>query len=376
MNKVFIIIYCIIISTSSCQSNKDKYKEVKTIHTSSSLKFEIDTTTNIWGDADSIKKRCLTEVLHYKQTDYVAYLHDRDMKVDVFNLSNMQLYTTYDFSIEQEKYNEVNALVLASPDSIFIIQFNRISLLYKNQIINQWLINTDTNAINCIDNLENTSYSFDSKRNELFLTQYRCSSDFDNFDYFKSSPFQLFSISTSNSRIPNITYSTKFFENYYGFLNKAYVSSDIDNIYISYAIDPNIYIINKSTLKQRCVGGRSSYQKHNIKPLDNRFKDISEVKIKHASISNKYMEVYPDQFRKLYYRPYIDERPEKKNNGLYTTNKDNRQILMVFDSSFQLINEIVFEQNNKIKSKLLIKRDGVYFKSENGYKVIKTIQGN
>lgn len=357
----------------SC-TNINKYKEEETKVSINKKSFQITKNVVLFDTSFSERKIIRSNIVNIDGNDFISYINLENSLLVVYSITYKEVLQKHKINFEVEKYENVNTIILHNLDSIFILQFNRIILVNKDKIINQWSINQDTNSINCIDNLDYNSFYYDNNSNELTLQQYCCTCDFDSINFFKESPIIFYNISKNTYRLPNIQYSNKYFVDYYGYMNKVYISSDETNTYLSYAIDPNIYIIDRKTLKQKIVGGKCSFQKREALSLSNKYSDskYSEKKIQHITLSHFYGKIIIDNFRHLYYRFYLDDLPEKNDKNMFTQFKDKRIVLMIFNTDWQVINEIPFEPSQNIKPQITyVTKEGLYIKSTKNYILIK-----
>ena len=60
----------------------------------------------------------------------------------------------------------------------------------------------------------------------------------------------------------------------------------------------------------------------------------------HLILSPLYFELFWDPYRKLYYRFFSKEQPEKDEKGFYSIFSKKPLVLMVFDENFNVIDEL------------------------------------
>jgi len=90
---------------------------------------------------------------------------------------------------------------------------------------------------------------------------------------------------------------------------------------------------------------RSRYQLKEIEPLT--FKSTPRTKdmlMKHADLSGEYTHLVWDPYRNVYYRFFKHFRPEKKENGFYTTYMDDVISVIVASENFEIIGEFMLPE--------------------------------
>ena len=107
----------------------------------------------------------------------------------------------------------------------------------------------------------------------------------------------------------------------------------------SFQADPNIYIVNRSTAEVSVKPGQSTFHTP-IQVMSLKYKDDSNKKMAHLTVSPVYLELFWDKYRKLYYRFFLKEQPERNPDGTYNAWHNKKTILMVFNEDFTLLKEI------------------------------------
>lgn len=375
MKKLIIrcLVYLSILFFIACLKG-NKYKEAPTIRKSINQPFKVYKNVFLFDSLFTDKKKALSRVVNIDGNDFISFIRRKDSSLIVYNLSDKKAYTQHKINFEEEEYLPLVSTCIVNKDSIFTLQFNRICLVHNDSIVKTWVINNDTNAINCIDDMDYSSIYFDRQLNELELQQYCCSENNDDIAFFKQSPVTYFNINTEKFRTPNITYSKMYLENYYGFLNQVRLSNDAIYTYLSYPIDPNIYRINRKTLEQTIIGGKSVYQNENTKPFETKYKsdEFNEKKIQHLTLSQMYLGVIIDAYRNLFYRLYSKDLSEKNEKGLFNTSKDKGMVLQIFNNKFELLQEIPFDSSDNIGFiNIAVTKEGLYLKSDEEFILIK-----
>ncbi len=359
---LLLMIFC------ACNSNKKEYKELSTIHHNEKVNYTIGKIKLFDSVTSLMEKYALSNFYTKNDTEFVAFMNRLDTCFYVYNISTKKIKKKYPI-----KNINISNSHIYNTDSVFLFEFDAVYLL-TDLGIKRWGINLDTNSVTCIDFLDNNRAYFDSKKQELVLQQFSCTVDFDSDSFFMNSPITLFNISTQELRTPPITYSNKYFTNYYGFLNKVYISSDENKTYLSYAIDPNIYIVDRKNLTQKIIGGKSKYQKIDENPLDTKYRDniYSDKKIQHLTVAYSYSTLLIDEKRKMYYRFFLNSLPEKNEKGLFNTYKDKETILMVFNENMEVIKEFVFSKSyNLVPGFAYVGKDGLYVYAKDGFVLLK-----
>jgi hypothetical protein len=361
---VKILFYCcfIFLFFVHCRHNiEQKYREINTkSNIEKNLKYSFQKVVLIDSIGVPKQKYALSNLYTFDDKEYLSFITLDDSCLYLYNITDKNVVYKHFISSKN-----VSSTYIVNLDSIFVTDFDNITLYCRNGIVNNYRINTDSTAKICIDLTDGNKLFFDKLTSELVVPQYCCVCDFDSDSFFLPSPVAFYNIKNAALRTPIITHSKKYFTNYYGFLNKAFISSDERYTYISYAIDPNIYIIDRKTMEQRVVGGKSNYQLYDEIPMDGKYRDnkYGDKKIQHMTVAFMYERIIVDQNRNLYYRLYLDALSEKKKNGLFNTYKDKKTVLMVYNKQFDLIKEIPFEPSEKVTRTsefIFVGKDGLY----------------
>lgn len=366
MIKKYFFILCCYFLLQSCD-NGNSYHEANTI---SSKKIDYTITDNVsLFDSVLSKSRsyCKSDLKLINNRSYIAYYVDKDTSINIINISGKTILykTSIKSLINIDSFGIVQAISLHNLDSIFIQQDYRISLLSKDKIQNFWNLNSLTDSTNndCVYVLDHNPFYYDMQSKNLILQHYCCSCYFDSLSFFKESPIVYFNIETNNIVKPEIRYSELYDKGYFGFKNKVYISHYNDKTFLSYLIDPNIYIVDNKTHIQKTVGGKCSFQEKDSKVLDNSIMNMPDKKLEDLRIDFWYNEILFDSYRNLYYRFYGKEMPVHNKEGKYNSLSQKEFVLMVFNKDFEVVDEIQFPE--KVLPMLTITEESIFISKLN-----------
>jgi hypothetical protein len=352
-----LISFCLIYSCSSFKKNN--YNEAETLH-SDSLKYLL-TDNCILFDTTGFRIMSFFKSIHtINGKDFVSYLNLSDSSIEIFDLNAKEIFKKFPLrhmKLERDSFGEITAIYFHTLDSLFILQDLQISLWNGTILTNSWKINTETDSM-CLYVYDDNPVTYNPIINSLVILHTCCWCTADSTEFFSTSPIAYYHIDNKNVTTPKIGYSKLYLDDYYGFKRRLSISHKDSLTYISYIIDPNIYIINNNTGVQKIVGGRSNYQKNPAKPIPLKNKDNTEKKLIDIRHDFWYGEIIYDKHRNLYYRFFDLEMPLKNSKGKYNKMTDKERILMVFNDKFELVNEIRFP--SKVASIAYVAKDGLY----------------
>jgi len=316
---------------------------LKLQHQIESLAIPIDSTT-----AD------VFEWPQYKQLngqDFIFSFNSNTYHLKVYErkanriVSNIQLYEE-----GPEGLGHIKDFYIHNWDSIFIMSDFFIYIIDSTGYIKQTFdINLAASGSHDFSPLVMSSANemgrfgiwFEAKEKSIYSYYHPSNIPLNQAEYYDYPIEAAFSLSTQTTTEVAIYYSNLYRQEdaYYGYLNIP-LRSVADSLFIySFPVDPNIYVFNHITKVLSIKGGKSKFietKALSLSPSENN----SEKMMQHIISSPLYFNVLYDPYRQLYYRfqlaPLEFKRPDGKYNGL----SDKKASLMVFDSEFQLIEEL------------------------------------
>jgi hypothetical protein len=141
-------------------------------------------------------------------------------------------------------------------------------------------------------------------------------------------------ISSKTGRFP-LKYKTTF---YYDMYPARCINQNNEIVY-SFAADKNIYIFDQNGLKDSIDASSKFHEDTGPFPMDSMW-DFNYIR-KYFITEPKYVKIIFDPYRNLYYRVFQKRGKYLNEDGSFNTSID--WTLLVFDSSFNKLSEIVFD---------------------------------
>lgn len=283
-------------------------------------------------------------------------------RLEAYNLKSERHLFTVNYSGligDINSFGNINSFKYYNSDTIFFLQDYVMSLSDTVNLKEQFEINREEDDL-FLSNLDHSPLYYNSSEKKLSVGAYCVSCYTYKKAYYKSPIHMSYSlISKEKEKLP-IGYSNKYLENYYGFHNLIFRNEYRDMYLIGFSADSNVYMYDKKTKGIKVKNGRSRFQKKTIEPLKQRYKNNSNEKLKHLTLSPFYHKIIYDKWNKLYYRFFLQSIPEKNDDGTYNGWKDKKIILLVFDNEFEIIDEINLGVNVYNPSKSFVGIGGLY----------------
>lgn len=335
-----IIISILVFSQCKMQTMKLPLDEPLTRHATNNLKL----VKNTWefNSIDTIASKSFSakDIGH---TTYISYFDYLSKKLNIISIDECKLIKQIDLNKSLSKENYFESHYFHNFDSIFIQEHKNIKLIDTEGNI-KFSIPVNQSEENSKMTLSNLSYFFPivydySFSKNLLIGQYCSGCRFYEKKYFQQNIETSLNLSTMKFQETQFIYPQKFQETYFGFATFVYRTLKDSARIFTFAADANIYILDRETGTVEIKGGKSKYDT-TIKALSLDDKNNSNKKMNHLILSPLYCELLWDPYRKLYYRIFLKEQPEKKADGSYSIWADKPRVLMVFDENFNLIEEL------------------------------------
>lgn len=347
-----------------CVSSKSTYQELPTINSAEKVSYRMERVALGDYPADSFHYKYTTNYTENGQ-DYWFVANGKTRRLEGYNLQQKKRVVNIPFSkiIDLDKNGDLNSFHVHNLDSIFIAQEYLLTLLDTTGVQQTLAINPQIKNSwpkHYLKNLHDAPIYFDPTIQKVISTVY-CGACYQHKpDYYTTSIEAAIDMNTEKITTFPITYPAKFIDNYYGFTNQISKTIRGDSSIYSFSIDPNIYIFNRKTNEIRTFGGRSSYQKEEIRTLDKKDKSDGDVQFRHWILSAYYGHIDYDPYRKLYYRFFMPGLPDKNEEGLYNGINDKQLILMVFDENLELLDEIDLGVGKYFRYHSFVTKDGLH----------------
>ncbi|MEM8524751.1 MAG: DUF4221 family protein [Bacteroidota bacterium] len=320
----------------------------------------------------------ISDTLAYKYYDFfydsdsttsLAICNDHTKRIELYSISNKRLIrsASYDsISLETEKYGKINGIYMHSIDSLILMQKQRISVLVDFKVVHSREINPELTSDKLPDNLfynlwESNIY-YDPADKSLLTMTYCANCKIHKETYYTAPIEGSISLENKNmDKLSSVHYPSIYLgKEYYGFCNQIYKAINQNKSIHSFPIDPNIYVFDRKNNITTSFGGRSKFHKMEVAPLSKKFKYNSEEKLNHMYEMPHYGSIYYDPFRELYYRFFLKGMPIKNKDGTYNTWGDKEKVLMVFNSTFELVKEIDLGRHTYTNTGTFVGPKGLY----------------
>jgi hypothetical protein len=360
-NLVFYVIL-ILISLQGCRIQSNRNESRLPVKSTIACKNNISKV--------SIKTKIpefnLFDIYQDSLTDYLLLYDKNSLLLEITNLNTNELIFSKPLSAIFEmpnEFEEVNSIEFVNFDTIFIVQNGAIKLIDTTKERFMIKINSidDKNYDNCtLTNLDHAPIYYDQNNNSISIQSY-CHTCYRFKDsYFKAPIHVSFSLNDYKFIPLPLNYSKIYLENYFGFHDIVFRSEYRDKFIVGFSADPYFYIYSKSEKLEKKVNGRSKFQLLEVEPIKKKYKDDSNEKLKHLTLSPIYKEILYDEKRNLYYRFLLNGINEKNQDGTFNGWQDKELILMVFDGELKLIKELNLGRSIYNSSKSFVGDKGLY----------------
>ena len=302
-----------------------------------------------------------------------AYFNNTTKNLNLTSILQHKLIKEIDLNSLVTKDNYLQSIYFHNFDSIFLQQ------MYSLNLIDTCPTSVFKVPINVSKNpsmmLSNIGYClpmmYDSMANQILIGQYSLKYAFHDKKYFHQNIETTFNLSNQRFKETSFPYSKKYLEGYYGFAISAHRLVKDNYSIFSFQADPNIYVFDRYTGEMSVKEGKSTFHTP-IKEMSLKYKDDSNKKMAHLTMSPIYLELFWDKYRKLYYRFFLKEQPEQNPDGTYNAWHNKKTILMVFNEDFKLLQEIELE-NYLSYHYAFVAAQGFFIKAEKGIEKGKNI---
>lgn len=357
MKKQNLALLLIFYSTFACTSIDDRdysiYSTKRNLSNSLSLNEKQIAIKLVNDDITDYNTISFSSVI-INDVGYLALYNDLYHSVDIYDLTNLMFWKRIELSSnmlsfwERSRNNPINSIFLYKFDSIFILTVQNLlisdtsgNVLFKYYINKDFYTNKKSKNIYIYRNNRDFPIYFDPLTKNIYLHQYNATASSYSRKYFESEIEAIVNLKDSAITTLPFIYPAFFNTGFYSRtgIPKRLVNGDL-NIY-TFELDPNIYIYNRKTHVNSIEGGQSKFQTHPARPFSAKKVNFDRDKeMKYLTTSFSYGNLLYDEYRKLYYRFFFREQPLKNNKGFFNTSLDRREVLMVFNEKFEVIDEI------------------------------------
>jgi hypothetical protein len=314
----------------------------------------------------NIQEYHLYEVFEAKDDLYLALYDKSTFTLEVMHLNSFDVLFQVKLNEiirDINKHGSVNSIEVVSFDSIFILQNNALSLIDTATLKYAIEINRDTIpgfSDNMLMNMDHAPIYYDPTTNSISTQSYCYTCYFYDQSYYEAPIHVSYSLDSHRFSPLPIYYQEKYKRYYFGFHNLVFRSEYDSKYTIGFSSDPNIYLYDKVLNSVFIYGGRSAFQHGAVNPLSKRYKNDSNKKLKHLTLSPIYKEILYDKYRDVYYRFLLNGIDEQNEDGTFNGWHDKEFILMIFDKKMRLIKEINLGKDKYNSTKSFVSSQGLF----------------
>ena len=341
---------------SNCTMNRVSFETVGEV----SFKFS-DTDTK------------MQEIRYYEneKNKYCVYLHPTKKKIEFSNLNSRNI----DYSIPLDQFDSIRSLkegvsfYVCNPDSVFLL-FPHDRTIYliglDGGIVNQWTVNMELDHQNkeyVLLNMPQIPLFYQDGKIYVMAvrTDVLMRNPADRKTYFATLPDVRIDISGSSSSISN---KTGKWPDIYGsgagyrdYWPHRCIGGRGQVVY-AYSIDHNLYVYDCDVLARK-VKAKSEYFTPISAYPDSESGHFAYLK-KYWVTEPRYIKIVYDPYNNLYYRIVAHAMEYEKSDGVTVNDtQDKPWSVMVLDSDFNVIDEVVFDPNVYSYAYFSVTKDGI-----------------
>lgn len=336
----FIIFFFPLFSQGQTQAPKLPLQE----HTNQRIANNLRLKKEIWefDSPDTIASKSFS-AKDVGNTTYITYFDELSKKINILSMNECEMIKQIDIGNSLTKENFFESLYFHNLDTIFVQEHKNIKMIDKDGNL-KFSVPVNQSEERSKMTLRNLDYVFPiiydhSFSKNLLIGQYCSDCRFYEKKYFRQNIETSLNLSTKKFKETPFIYPPKFQQEYFGFATFVYHTINDSLSIFTFMADANIYILNKKTGSVEIKRGKSKYDT-SIKSLSIEYKNNRDKKMNHLIQSPLYFGFYWDPYRKLYYRIFLKEQPEKNADGSNSIWMGKPRVLMVFDENFQVIDEL------------------------------------
>ncbi|MBI3502996.1 MAG: DUF4221 family protein [Bacteroidetes bacterium] len=316
----------------------------------------------IWSYSDNI--------CNINKQEYIAYASNKTKKLNLINIENNKIEYSIPLTNLDSLFNQyMNPLkfFIHNLDSIFILpneSKNIILIGRQGEILNQWHINLSNKYDYVLSGFYTSPFIYLNRK--IYIRFVPLISAFkQKRDYFTCLPEIAINIFNTNEYIKFIGgWPEKYLkENHYGDYPSRCMDNSEQSIY-SYDSEHDIYIYHNDKLIKKALA-KSKFIDNFELFADDSVGNISYT-MKYLITAPRYGKIYYDRYRKLIYRiafPKTEYVNEDKTTVKRIT--DRPWSIIILNSDFQKIDEILFDPFKYNSGPLYVTNDGLLIPKAN-----------
>lgn len=306
--------------------------------------------------------------------------NEKSNSIDIFNMDTKRFIHQVTlpetlikgYGIASKRPISINSIYIRSLDSIFLLTEKELYIVNSNGKVIYSKNNLNfTNGVSANQiiyrNSENFPIYFDSDYQTIYMYGF-CNKYSTYSNKFYDEPIEY--AYNINSKYAN-QLPMKFSELYKtGYFSVSIYPKRliIDNSHIyTFQQDPNIYVYDKLKKGITVKGGKSKFQTEVIPYYSKTVKFSKDKEMAYLKTVPSYGKLLYDPYRILFYRFFTQGQSSKNKEGLYNTEFDKYESLMIFDTDFNLLNEIILERYKYFSTFSFVTKDGLFISDKGIY---------
>lgn len=371
-------IFCLAVTAFSFQCKHKQHKVfTQLLPQKSKLNYQlsIDSAVIPFSVIDT-PDYCLWQVQSFEDSAYMFCYNRNKNTMGVYNLdAPRKIWETsiYNYATPSElEAGEITNIYFHHIDTLVFQHSNFIGLANRDSFYSRVVVNEMTNPNKIpayIFRSDASPILWDSEKKGYWAQGYSGLYDKNKSpERFFGTPVEAFISADSTKKnieknIP-VTYPPRYkSECLHGYSVQVYrtLGASGKRIY-SFPAESDIYIFDPITQKVDTFPAKSVYDTLPFACMDK--KDVTgkngDLLMEKFILSPHYQRVIYDSYRNVYYRLFEPAMPQKNKDGYYNTLDDKKLVLMIFDSDFKIIGEILLPTPKYIPEPTVGKK-GLYF---------------
>jgi len=306
-------------------------------------------------DAQSISYAIFQYIDNINDTDYLIRSNHKNISVELFNLNTR----TLDKRAMLDLQNYFQAFLVKSMDSIFAIEHNKHILSMFNEsgeLLNQYDF---TQLLNEKD-VEYVIYANNNTPlihvNNKFI--FNIVANIPTPHFYEYPTIGIFDIEkgtlTKIANFPDFVQQGRIWMNF----NPFYCLNNRNELVYSFAMSDSIYIYNLDNSVSNSVSVKSKYI-DSIPPMTQGMEHNRKYNSEYQITQNFYRTLLYDKYKNLYYRVAVHYQDLVNEDGSINQYGSNPWSIIIMDSDFNIIDEVMMEPNKYRLDSLMVSKEGL-----------------
>ncbi len=309
------------------------------------LRIEIDSLANFRSIGDN--------VFEFDDKEYLYRWNRDNNSVDIFSINNKQMSKRIDIPFSFDGYYPIVM------DKLYVIEYEK-NIIHLINDQDEILKSFDFNALISNDTLKYITYSSSGKMLNIIDDKVIINIVANTIvpKYYKYPTMGILNI--KKNQLDKFAYFPEFMQdgNIWKSFYPYYCINNKNEIIVTFATSPEIFIYNEDGELIETKNIKSSYI-DNFKPIPTENTYQKSTSIEYETTRSRYSLVIYDKYRDLYYRFAVHPQESVNDDGSVNQYNSNKWSIMVLNSDFELIKEILMEKNKYIIHSAVLTKEGL-----------------